>query len=1672
MVVKLNSVGVYVGYPGTSAFITNLSQYVAIAGAVPDDVEVFTDINQPMSQWVIGSQGAAAALHTSLYGSAAIPVVSVPMISDVSDGLTEAQNFAAITSGADDSVWLGIVQAYEAQGYTTIDIRLGEEQNGNWYPWSVSTPALAQAYISAFDHISALVHNVAGITVNVIWNPCAVTTSKVPTIYSYPGNAYVDIIGLDSYDNVYPFSLYDWSTHKVDATLAQWEANPVNLQHYWTYPDANVYHQTGTGQGFGLADAIAFAEANGKPLALPEIGTGGGATSPSKDDGMFLQYLQNILVTSGVPIAFADIYDSSSYTFTDGSKPNEAAAWAAFVKAIDDAGPSASPGSTSVGHGQTVNLGSQVAALVIPGKTGDTETITAVSATLGTATLGSGGAITYTAPASGTDTLTYTVTDQLGDTGTFTDTIAIDPGPTGGGGTVTAAHGQTVNLTSQILALVKPGLTGDTETITAITSTLGIVSLGAGGVVTYTAPASGTGTLTYTVTDQLGDKASFTSAIVVDPGPTLAVGSTSVVQGTTAALGTAIAALIKPGLTGDTETITAVSAAKGTATLGANGAISYTAPSTTGSDTLTYTVTDQYGDTATGSYAVSVIPTPATVSGDTFLLGPAYPSWGTPQAGVTVSLINAAGAVVATTVSSGGTYAFRSVSPGTYQLQFTPATGEVVSPSGIANVTTGRTAAFTLTPGQTYAAPNANFVQAAVVTGTVLLAGAGLSGVTVSLINSAGSVAATTTTNSTGAFTFNSLQAGSYQVQYTPPIHDGLATGGPASIVTNLTAPVTLTAGRTVTLAAETMIPVTATLSGSVVYAGAGQAEVAVALLNASGTVVATTTTSNTGAFTLTFVTPGTYQVQYTAPPAEVLQTGGPASTTTGLTSAITLTAGQVLTLDTETLVPAPATLSGSVVYAGAGQGGIAVALLTTYGVTVATTATASDGSFSFTGVPAGSYQVQYTAPPAEVLQAGGPASTATGLTSAITLAAGQTLILAAETLAPAIGSITGSVLYGAAGQAGMAIALLNTTGTVVATTTTSSTGTFSFTNVPVGSYQVQYTPPTNDGLISGGPANTTTFLTSVITLTAGQTVMLAAESVTPVIISGDTFLLGPAYPSWGIAQSGVTVSLINATGAVVATTVSTNGYYVFRSVSPSTYQLQFTPVSGEVISPNGIANVTTGLTAAFTLNPNQLYALPNVNFVQAATVTGTVLLAGAGLPGVTVSLLNTAGSVVATTATSSTGTFTFGALEAGSYQVQYTPPAHYTLVTGGPANITTDLTSAITLTAGQTVTLAAETVTPVAATLSGSVVYAGAGQAGVAVALLNASGTVVATATTNSTGSFTFTGVPAGTYQVKYTAPPAEVLLAGGPASTSTGLTAAITVTADTVLNLGVETLIPATGTVMGKVYHLGSADPSWGSPQSGVSVALVNAAGTIVATTATTGAGYFQFANVADGTYSYIYTLPAGEAFQAGGPVNAATGASTPFVITAGSSQFTPTVDVVSSSNSFALNGAGAVALRGPGNYTVTGNASGGTLTLGNGNDSINLTGGGDTITVGAGTSTITALGANNLITAGPGMSFITVDTSAGNKFVTNAAGQGLETISGFTSGDVLDLAHTLAGVSIASNLSNLGSYITAATNGGNTTLLVNPSGSGTASAFVQLNGVNTSVSALINGHNFSLT
>jgi beta-glucanase (GH16 family) len=244
--------------------------------------------------------------------------------------------------------------------------------------------------------------------------------------------------------------------------------------------------------------------------------------------------------------------------------------------------------------------------------------------------------------------------------------------------------------------------------------------------------------------------------------------------------------------------------------------------------------------------------------------------------------------------------------------------------------------------------------------------------------------------------------------------------------------------------------------------------------------------------------------------------------------------------------------------------------------------------------------------------------------------------------------------------------------------------------------------------------------------------------------------------------------------------------------------------------------------------------------------------------------------------------------------------------------------------------------------------------------------------------------------------------------------------------------------------------------------------------------------------------------------------------------------TAATIPASTNLVVTGWGMNLWRGDGSYTVTGDGSGASVTLGNGNQVVNLTGsqsntlvlGNDTITmagnynkvtagngndtiqlngvgnvvsVGSGTSTIiggsgnetitaagggsgdmiTVSGWNNVVDIGAGYNFIYTDgNNGGNGYDTlrlNGAGQGLDTITGFSpwNGDVLDLSRTLAGLNVASDLSNLGTFISATSSNGNTTLYVDPSGGqgATPVAFAVLEGSVTTLSTLVANHDISL-
>ena len=255
----------------------------------------------------------------------------------------------------------------------------------------------------------------------------------------------------------------------------------------------------------------------------------------------------------------------------------------------------------------------------------------------------------------------------------------------------------------------------------------------------------------------------------------------------------------------------------------------------------------------------------------------------------------------------------------------------------------------------------------------------------------------------------------------------------------------------------------------------------------------------------------------------------------------------------------------------------------------------------------------------------------------------------------------------GETGVAGVAVDLLNATGTsVIAVTTTNASGFYQFTGLLPGTYEVQFVAPTGDGFTTEGvgsnaainsSANQTTGLTAPVTLTAGETdnnVDAGLVALPPPATAGigdyvwlDSNANG-LQDTGEVGVAGVTVDLLNATGTAILATTTTNssGWYDFSGLAAGTYEVKFVAPSGDKFTVEGVgsnpainssANQTTGITAPITLTAGETDN--NVDAGLVASTTGTTLTTGITvnkIPGSMV--INACGQETYTIAVTNTG--------------------------------------------------------------------------------------------------------------------------------------------------------------------------------------------------------------------------------------------------------------------------------------------------------------------------------------------------------------------------------------------------------------------------------------------------
>jgi hypothetical protein len=186
--------------------------------------------------------------------------LSVPMLPW--DGVSTLKEGA---TGAYNTYYRRIAATLIGHGHANAVIRLGWEFNGSWFPWAANK--CPSCFIQYWRQIVTTMRSMPGAQFHFDWCP-NIGYQAIAAEKAYPGDAYVDLIGMDVYNE-------SWDPN-ITTPAARWN-QLMNESH-------------------GLKWHATFAAAHHKWISFPEWGTGVRRRYPSiggGDDPYFIQQMYN-----------------------------------------------------------------------------------------------------------------------------------------------------------------------------------------------------------------------------------------------------------------------------------------------------------------------------------------------------------------------------------------------------------------------------------------------------------------------------------------------------------------------------------------------------------------------------------------------------------------------------------------------------------------------------------------------------------------------------------------------------------------------------------------------------------------------------------------------------------------------------------------------------------------------------------------------------------------------------------------------------------------------------------------------------------------------------------------------------------------------------------------------------------------------------------------------------------------------------------------------------------------------------------------------------------------------------------------------------------------------------------------------------------------------------------
>jgi hypothetical protein len=741
------------------------------------------------------------------------------------------------------------------------------------------------------------------------------------------------------------------------------------------------------------------------------------------------------------------------------------------------------------------------------------------------------------------------------------------------------------------------------------------------------------------------------------------------------------------------------------------------------------------------------------------------------------------------TSAANGTYSVIGLATGAYLVEFATGCGSAsqnwLTQYWKASATADLSTTVSVTQGKTTSSVSPVMEPGGVITGTVKSStGAVLQGICVTAgpANGVGERSWSGVTGSNGTYSVAGLPTGSYAVAFEPGCGSGpnwLEQWSKDSSTLAGAQSVSVKAGSTTAGVDAALLPggeITGTVTAP---GGAGLPGICVYAVTRSGRTLAYASSGTGGAYVLAGLPTGSYDVEFEAAceftSANYATQWWNGAATQAVATGVAVTAGKTVAAINASMAVGGEITGTVTLAAGGAAAGVCVGVYQTVpGFVVASTTTASDGTYVIEALQTGKYILDFT-PSCGTLNAlpqyyKGSAAPSTATQVSVT--AGKTTSGVSTALAVG-GEITGTV-KNSGGSPLVSICvyayLATQLSSSVAYADTGVNGTYTLPGLPSGKYVVEFYACNVSATTYANQwykGQSTESKATQITVTAGKTVSAIDATMTAPPAGGS--ITGTVTRAAGVGEPGVCVdaTLTSQGGGGYATT-GAGGTYSIIDLPAGTYHVMFDPsCEGRTFAPQWYKGSATQSSAtSVTVVVGKTTAGISGNLALGGDISGVVKVGTTPLSDACIWVFYAGSSVLAAEATSEAGgNYEVVGLAATTYDVEFVPACYGNFGNGGNVTpqwwkgATTEAhATAVTVKAGADTTGISAALTgggQIAGTVENS---SGATLAGVEVTV-TAKGTsaVVAVTFSGASGNYGITGLPTGTYDVEFNAGSAE---------------------------------------------------------------------------------------------------------------------------------------------------------------------------------------------------------------------------------------------------------------------------------------------------------------------------